>query len=392
MVLANVGRRWWAANGARRRRTSISARSTSFVSAMARPRTVASSAPAAAPPSDALRTRLSDCYSTLSAARCSSSFSGTRGARVLSSAPARRGSGHEQQHFSGQAVRAELKAWGGSTPSGMHGRSVRRRACLELVPSHAQLLCFLSVAPSKPVPRGPHFWQARGRQVAETGTRHLSPDEGRPRHLPPRCVATPTRRCDALRCRLAPAGASALHYHHHLREKDGDHHNIAMPSATTSRPTPHALPPLLSHSTAGPGAARRFLSASPCITQPEGDGTVSTASLDGSGGRFSIKGEAAPGRAAYLDGQATTPIDPRVLDVMMPYMVRWAPVHCRSSPPPLPPPLPSPIVAATPSTAHRTAAARPTRSASTGTPTRARTCTGGRRTRRWRPLAPRSPR
>jgi cysteine desulfurase len=36
---------------------------------------------------------------------------------------------------------------------------------------------------------------------------------------------------------------------------------------------------------------------------------------------FSIKGESIEGRAAYLDFQATTPQDPRVLDAMMPFMV-----------------------------------------------------------------------
>lgn len=32
---------------------------------------------------------------------------------------------------------------------------------------------------------------------------------------------------------------------------------------------------------------------------------------------FSIKGEAREGRAAYLDFQATTPMDPRVVDAMV---------------------------------------------------------------------------
>lgn len=36
---------------------------------------------------------------------------------------------------------------------------------------------------------------------------------------------------------------------------------------------------------------------------------------------FSIKGESIDGRPAYLDFQATTPQDPRVLDAMMPFMV-----------------------------------------------------------------------
>ncbi len=35
---------------------------------------------------------------------------------------------------------------------------------------------------------------------------------------------------------------------------------------------------------------------------------------------FSIKGQSQQGRAVYLDVQATSPLDPRVLDKMMPYM------------------------------------------------------------------------
>lgn len=37
---------------------------------------------------------------------------------------------------------------------------------------------------------------------------------------------------------------------------------------------------------------------------------------------FSIKGEAREGRAAYLDLQATTPMDPRVVDAMVSQSVR----------------------------------------------------------------------
>eukprot|EP01038_Epipyxis_sp_PR26KG_P012945 gene12945-17357_t len=46
---------------------------------------------------------------------------------------------------------------------------------------------------------------------------------------------------------------------------------------------------------------------------------------------FSIKGEALDGRPAYLDFQATTPLDHRVLDSMMPYMTeRFGNPHSRT--------------------------------------------------------------
>jgi hypothetical protein len=39
-------------------------------------------------------------------------------------------------------------------------------------------------------------------------------------------------------------------------------------------------------------------------------------------GGYSIKDSFKEGRAAYLDMSSTTPLDPRVLDAMAPYMVR----------------------------------------------------------------------
>jgi hypothetical protein len=36
---------------------------------------------------------------------------------------------------------------------------------------------------------------------------------------------------------------------------------------------------------------------------------------------YNIKGDALSGRPVYLDFQATTPMDPRVLDKMMPFMM-----------------------------------------------------------------------
>jgi hypothetical protein len=55
-------------------------------------------------------------------------------------------------------------------------------------------------------------------------------------------------------------------------------------------------------------------------SQPVPESLLKAAATD-EPNEFSIRGQFREGRAAYLDMSATTPLDPRVLDAMAPYMV-----------------------------------------------------------------------
>ena len=79
--------------------------------------------------------------------------------------------------------------------------------------------------------------------------------------------------------------------------------------------TPEAGP--VAHPHAGV-AARNSLRFASSSSSSVGKGASKPVAPTG----FTITGESLPGRAAYLDMQATTPLDPRVLDAMMPFYVQ----------------------------------------------------------------------
>ncbi|KAJ3693664.1 hypothetical protein LUZ60_009144 [Juncus effusus] len=77
---------------------------------------------------------------------------------------------------------------------------------------------------------------------------------------------------------------------------------------------------------------RLFSSASSALPSLEHDPSSSNASVAGEGGgTISMKGVQIAGRPLYMDMQATTPVDPRVLDSMLPfYLSRYGNPHSRT--------------------------------------------------------------
>ena len=103
---------------------------------------------------------------------------------------------------------------------------------------------------------------------------------------------------------------------------------VAAAAARRSTASPLLLAAAAAASPALPSLpVRRFLasssSSSSSMSEPATRTTTTTTTTTGGAPliKFDIRGEAFAGRPAYMDLQATTPIDPRVMDAMMPYML-----------------------------------------------------------------------
>ncbi|RWW08797.1 hypothetical protein GW17_00027740, partial [Ensete ventricosum] len=93
-----------------------------------------------------------------------------------------------------------------------------------------------------------------------------------------------------------------------------------MAAAAASRLLRRALTPAV--------ARRRFSTAAVAAETPPSPLPSATGEEDA--GMVSMKGVRISGRPLYLDMQATTPVDPRVLDAMLPfYLSRFGNPHSR---------------------------------------------------------------
>ncbi|OAY72968.1 Cysteine desulfurase, mitochondrial [Ananas comosus] len=103
-----------------------------------------------------------------------------------------------------------------------------------------------------------------------------------------------------------------------------------MSTSSSSRVLLGRLPLLFCRRRLSTAAAAAAAPASASASASEGEGKKEE-EVGGGGGVISMKGVRISGRPLYLDMQATTPVDPRVLDAMLPfYLSRFGNPHSRT--------------------------------------------------------------